>query len=362
MKIINISLRELLKNKLYFSYFAAGLALLTAVVCVVANYSDQVFGGFFTQFYYDGVLALEMSELPPTISESEYYGELPILARGSGATYNISVSCGERSVFLPSYRSGVCVVSEGKLKFSPWSLTKALLPFLVLGRFDVSEGDTVLLSDALAEELGAERGDIIGIGGREFRAEMLGIESNSDFSFMILDSGFKADEYTVIVSNQEQLLDVIGRIDPDHFNDSQGLMALCEGYRAMRAAMRAVVVLLAVICAAFIFVFVKMYLEKRAGFVSNLSVLGIGGGRLFGVLGAVFLFLCFLSGAVGFLLSVLLDLLVDKWARELIGMHVDDVNYLAYFAVGALISAAVAGLSLLVGLSRKLRGDEVRNE
>ena len=42
MKIFNLSLKELLKNKLYFSYFALGLALLTAVVCVISNYSVKV--------------------------------------------------------------------------------------------------------------------------------------------------------------------------------------------------------------------------------------------------------------------------------------------------------------------------------
>lgn len=107
MKIFNLSLKELLKNKLYFSYFVIGLALLLAVVCVLANYSDQVFDGFFTQFDQNQVLPLEVKEPP---RQSRYYNELLIFASGSGITYDTTISYGENSVYLPSYRSGLCVV------------------------------------------------------------------------------------------------------------------------------------------------------------------------------------------------------------------------------------------------------------
>lgn len=342
MKIFNLSLKELLKNKLYFSYFALGLALLLAVVCVLANYSRQVFDGFFTQFKNGEVLPLEMKEPP---RESEYFDELPILATGNGITYNITLSNGEKSVYLPSYRGGLCVVSAGK-KFIPKELT--LITWFGIG-IEFKKG-VVYLTSELAEELDCKKGDTIKIADLEYKVGEIILISSADYSFFIYNPEVDVNEYTVIISNKDQLLEIAEHLNSKNFNDTQGLLALCEGYRAMRTAMNIVLVLLAAVCVVFIFVYIKMYFAKRGEFLKILFGMGIRKIQLFGCMGAVFAFLSFIGSAIGFLISVLLDILVDNWARELIGMCVDKVNYLGYFAVGFAACIIAAAVSLIINI------------
>ena len=352
MKILNLSVKELIKNKLYFLYFTVGLALLTAVVCVLTNYSGQVFEGFFTQFDHGQTVPLVMKEPP---KDSRYYDELPILAGGSGVSYNVTVSCGENSVYLPGYRAGLCVVSTGKddrldsFSLITWS-----------GFLEKFEEGTVYPSQELANELSCRKGGRISIGGREYTVGDI-IIIPDEYSFYTYDPEIKAEEYTVIPSNKDQLLDVAEHLTPKNFDDAEGLLALCEGFRAMRTAMDIVLALLAAVCAVFIFVFIKMYYSKRGAFFQNLSNMGMRNSQLFSVTGAVFAFLLFTASALGCLISVLLDMLVDHWARELIGMHVDNVNYLAYFLVIFAACVAVAAISLLVNIG-KVSESGARNE
>lgn len=340
MKIFNLSLKELLKNKLYFSYFALGLALLLAVVCVLANYSRQVFDGFFTQFDNGQVLPLKMKEPP---RESRYYDELPIFAEGSGITYNVTVSHGEKSVYLPSYRGGMCVVSMGE-NFIP----KEMVLITWHGFKTEFEKGFVYLSSELADELGCVRGDMINIASSEYEVGEIILISADTYSFFIYDPETDAEKFTVILSNKDQLLDVAEHLNSRNFNDTEGLLALCEGYRAMRTAMDIVLVLLSAVCVSFIFVYIKMYFSKRVEFLKILFGMGIRKIRLFWCMGAVFAFLSLIGSAVGLLISELLDILVDNWAQELIGMCVDKVNYLAYFSVGFAACVIVAAVSLTI--------------
>lgn len=353
MKIFNLSLKELLKNKLYFSYFVIGLALLLAVVCVLTNYSDQVFNGFFTQFDQDQILLLELKEPP---RQSRYYNELPIFASSSGITYNTTISHGENSVYLPSYRGGLCVVSAGKM------LTKPKEHFLstLYGLELKLEKGAVYPTQELAEKLSCQRDDNILIGGSEYKVGNIIQISGMDYSFFIYDPDIIANEYIVILSDNDQLLDVTRYLNSNNFSDTAGILAMCEGYRTMRTAMDIVLVLLAVVCAAYIFVFIKMYFSKREEFVADLLVIGMRKSRLFMCMSAVFAILIVIGSALGFLISVLLDMLVDTWAQELLKMNVDKVNYLVYFAAGAAACLVTAVVSILINIKNS-SDSEVRN-
>lgn len=340
MKIFNLSIKEVIKNKLYFLYFTLGLSLLMAVVCVLSNYSDQVFEGFFTQFDYGDTLPLVMKEPP---RESRYYDELPILAGGNGVTYNITVSCGEKSVYLPGYRSGVYVISTGGSILDSFSLI-TWSGFVT----EFKQGE-VYITQALADELSCKRGDTVTIGGAEYSVGDI-IIITDEYSFFIYDPNIKASEYTLILSNKDQLLEISEHLNSENYDDTEGLLALCEGFRAMRTAMDTVLALLAGVCAVFIFVFIKMYFSKRGEFFQNLSNMGMRKSQLFVSVGAIFAFLVFIASALGFLISELLDTLVDHWARELINMCVDEVNYLAYFLVGYAASIVIAAVSLLINI------------
>lgn len=351
MKMFKLSLKELQKNKLYFLYFALGLALLLAVVCVLANYSDQVFNGFFTQFNHGQVLSLEVKEPP---RESRYYSELPIFAGGSGITYDITLSHGENSVYLPSYRGGLYVVSNGsyvseKLALMTWYGLELKL-----------EKGIVYLTQELADELGCQTKDKILIGGSEYEVGHIVLISSADYSFFIYDPEIKTNQYTVIISNKDQLLDVTKYLNSRNFSDAEGLLALCEGYRTMRTAMDIVIALLVAVCAAYIFVFIKMYFSKRGEFVTDLLVMGMQKSRLFFCLSAVFAVLIIIGSALGLLISVLLDMLVDNWAHELISMSVDKVNYFVYFVAGAAACFVTAAVSMLINI-RGSSDSEVRN-
>ncbi len=340
MEIFNLSLKELLKNKLYFTYFVIGLALLMAVVCVLANYSRQVFDGFFTQFDDGQVLPLEMTEPPRA---SKYYGELPIFAEGNGVTYDVTVSHGEKSVYLPSYCGGVCVVSMGK-NFIP----KELLSITWCGIEVEFEKGFVYLSEEFADELGCVKGDMIKIADSDYEVgEIIHISADT-YSFFIYDPDIDAEKFTVILSNKDQLLGVTECLNSQNFDDTEGLLALCNGYRAMRTAMNMVLVLLSTICVTFIFVYIKMYFLKHEGFLKILFRMGIRTIQLFGCMAAIFVFLSLMGSTIGLLISELLDILVDNWAWELIGMRVDKVNYLAYFSVGFVACAIVAAVSLMI--------------
>ena len=352
MKMFNLSLKELLKNKLFFSYFAVGLALLLAVICVLVNYSDQVFDGFFTQFNDNGTLPLEMKELP---RESKFYGELPILAQGDGVTYNITVSCGDNSVFLPSYRGGLCVVADGK-----GVVISRLALLSTFGSVTFREG-TVILSSELAEQLSCKSGDVIDIAGSGYEVRFIAPIFMDPYSFIIFDPQTSADEFTVIVSNKEQLLDVAQYLNSDNFTDKDGILALCDGYRGLKAGMSVVIAVLAAVCVLYIFVFIRMYFSRREEFLRILFRTGMRKTQLFGCLGAVFSFLCLLGSAVGLLLCVLLDILVEEWASELLKMHVDDVNYIAYFAVGWAACIVIAAASILIDMLKTPSEGEVQN-
>lgn len=352
MKIFNLSLKELLKNKLYFSYFAVGLALLLAVVCVLVNYSEQVFDGFFTQFNDGGTLPLEMKELP---RESKYCEDLPIFAQGDGVTYNITVSCGDNSVFLPSYRGGMCMISDGN-----GAIISKLALLSTFGSVSFKEG-TVILSSELAEQLGCKSGDAIDIAGSEYEVKFVAPLFMDPYRFIIFDPQTAADEITVIVSNKEQLLDVAQYLNSDNFTDKDGILALCDGYRGLKAGMSVVIAVLAVICVLYIFVFIRMYFSRREEFVRILFRTGMRKTQLFGCLCAVFSFLCLIGSAAGFLLCVLLDILVEKWASELLKMHVDDVNYIAYFAVAWAACIFIAAVSVPVNMLKTPSEGEVQN-
>ena len=352
MKIFNLSLKELLKNKLYFSYFSLGLALLLAVICVLVNYSEQVFDGFFTQFNDGGTLPLEMKEIP---RESKFFGELPILAQGDGVTYNITVSCGDNSVFLPSYRGGLCVVADGK------GVMISKLAFLAtFGSVAFREG-TVILSSELAEQLGYDKGGVIEIAGSEYEVKFVAPLFMEQYSFITFDSQTAADEFTVIVSNKEQLLDIAQYLNSDNFTDKDGILVLCDGYRGLKSGMNVIIVVLAVVCALYIFAFIRMYLSRREEFIRILFRTGMSKTQLFGCLGAVFSFLCLIGSAVGLLLCVSLDILVEKWANELLGMYVDDVNYLAYFAVGWAACIVITAVAFWVNMLKMPSEGEVQN-
>lgn len=129
-----------------------------------------------------------------------------------------------------------------------------------------------------------------------------------------------------------------------------GLLALCEGYRAMRVAMNTVLVLLAVVCAAYIFVFMKMYFSKRGEYVTDLLVIGMRKSGLFICMAAVFAILIVAGCALGLLTSVLLDMLVDTWAQEFLKMNVDKANYLVCFAVGVAACLVTTVVSLLINI------------
>ncbi|MDE7228974.1 MAG: hypothetical protein K2N56_00710, partial [Oscillospiraceae bacterium] len=327
--------------------------LLLAVVCVLANYSNQVFDGFFTQFDHDQVLPLKVKEPP---RHSRYYSDLPVFASGSGITYDITISHEENLVYLPSYRGGLCVVSIGKM------LTKPKEHFLsaLYGLELKLEKGIVYPTQELAEKLSCQREDKILIGGSEYKVGDIIRTSGADYSFFIYDPDITADEYIVILSDNDQLLDVTRYLNSDNFSDTEGILALCEGYRAMKMAMNIVLLLLAAVCAAYIFVFIKMYFSKREEFVADLLVLGMRKSGLFMCMSAVFAVLIVIGSALGLWISVLLDMLVDMWAKELLKMSVDKVNYLAYFAAGAAACLAAAVISLLINI-KKSSDSEVRN-
>lgn len=351
MKIFNLSLKELLKNKLYFSYFALGLALILAVLCVLANYSRQVFNGFFTQFNDGQTLPLEVKEIP---RESRYFEEIPIFAQKEGLTYNVTLQTSENSVFLPSYRGGICVANEGN--FLPREL-KIMTMFGLDLKFKTG---VVYPSAELANELKCRKGDKILISGREFEVGEIIAISGANYNFFIYDPEIETDEFTLILSNKDQLLEISQYLNSENFTDSDGILALCEGFRAMKTAMNIVIALLCAVCGAYIFVFIKMYFSKRAEFLTNLQVLGIRKSRLFFLMGAVFFALTIIGGAAGLLISELLDILVDFWAREFLKMTVDEVNYPAYFAVGIAFCIAISAVSLIINI-KNLSDSEVKN-
>lgn len=352
MKIFNLSVKELLKNKLYFSYFALGLALILAVICVLANYSKQIFDGFFTQFDGGDILTLEMSALP---SEPSVYDDLPVFARGEGLTYDITLTNGDKSVYLPSHKGGLCIVSEGA-----WITPSILFPLFALGNFSLKE-NTIHLSTELAEELGCGHGGYVTVGDKEYKVGRSIFLSTDLYSFIIYDPNTAADEFTLMLPDADRLLKISEYLTSENFNDTEGLLALCNGYRGLKAGMSIVMSVLSAVCVLYIFIFIGMYLSKRTEFTRILFRVGMRKVQLFGCLGAVFALLCFIGSAVGFLLSVLLDMLVEKWASDLLGMHVDEVNYIAYFAVCFAASAAAAAASLLLNMLKMSSEGEVQN-
>lgn len=347
MKILNISLKELLKNKLFFTYFTVGLAILMSVICVLANYSGQVFDGFFTQFKHGQVLPIEMSELPKDM-------DLPVFAEKSGITYDVTISYGEKSVFLPSYRGGICVVSMNR--------DFIYKEFAMLSSFGVVNFDTeyLFLKSDIAEELGCKHGDKITISGVEYTVKFVAPFLIDSYNFIIYNPEINAEKFSVIVSNKEQLLALSEQLNSENFNDTEGILALCEGYRAMKTTMNIVMIILVVVLAAFIFTFIKMYFSRRADFLGILYGCGIRKSRLFAVIGTDFTVLTLISSGLGFGLAILLDLLVDKWARELIKMRVDEANYPMYFAIGFAVCVINAAVSLAINIS-KSSGKEVLN-
>lgn len=352
MKIFNLSVKELLKNKSYFAYFALGLALTLSVICVLVNYSRQVFDGFFTQFNNGGVLPLEMKEIP---RESKSLEELPILAGGDGITYNTTVSYGENSVFLPSYEGGLCVMSDGD-----GYMVREFALLTAFGSVSFSDG-SVFLGSELADKLGCQKGDVINIAGSEYKVRFIAPLFLDSYSFIICDTQIKADNYTVIIQNKEQLLDIVQYLNSENFTDKDGILALCDGYRGLKAGMSVVIAVLILVCALYVFIFIRMYLSRRDEFLRILFRTGMRKTQLFGCIGAVFAFLCFVGSAVGFVISILLDMLVEKWADELLEMHVDEVNYIAYFAVGFAVCVIITAVSLPINMLKMSSEGEVQN-
>lgn len=353
MKILNISLKELLKNKLYFSYFAAGLAILLAVICVPANYSRQIFDGFFTQFNDGGVMTLEMSALP---SELSVYEDLPVFARGAGLTYDITLVHGERSVDIPGCNGGLCVVSEGD-RITP----SVLFPLYALGNFSLRE-DSIYLGTELAEELDCVSGGPVNIADREYEAGRTIPLPTDLYNFIIFDPNPDADEFALMIPDADRLLEISEYLTPENYSDDEGILALCDGYRGLKAGMSVVIAVLTAVCALYIFAFIGMYLSKRGEFVRILFRMGIRRTQLFGCLCAVFAPLCFIGSAVGFLLSVLLDKPVDKWAGELLGMGVEPVNYAAYFVICFAVCVLAAAVSLLLNMAKTSSEGEAANQ
>lgn len=335
--MLKLSLNELHKNKLFFAYFIIGLAILMSVICILANYSGQVFDGFFTQFSHGQVLSLEMNELPEDM-------DLPIFAEKIGITYDVTISHGEKSVFLPSYRGGICVISMNK-EF-------IYKEFALLSSFGVVNFDTeyIFLKQNIAEELGCKQGDKIIISGTEYMVKIITPFLFDTYNFIIYNPELRAENYTVIVSDKDELLALSEQLNSENFTDTDGILALCEGYRAMKTALNVVMVILVAVLAAFIFVFIKMYFSRRADFLNILYNCGIRKSRLFAVIGTDFAVLSLISSGLGFGLAILLDMLVDKWARELIKMRVDEVNYLVYFAVGFTFCLIIAAVSLVINI------------
>ena len=338
MKVFKLSVNEIVKNKIHFTYFVLGLALLLSVICVLNNYSNQIFESFFSQFERGDFLSLSVKKLP---LQSEIYRDMTVFARGSGLTYDVTLLCEDKSVILPSYRGGVCIISEGTGFPFPNS------DFL-------NEGD-ILIVEEIANELDCKIDDLIIVNAEEYKVQGIILRENLPkylskvCSFVIYrpDADLAFNEINIIVPDTKRLLELSLYLNEENYTDNDGLLILCNNYRGLKAGVYIVIILLITVCATYIFIFIKIYLSKQKNFLLILLHIGISQRQLYEYMGLIFILLFFLSSALGFLISVLLDEVVAGWALELLNTEVDAVRYNLYFSASFII-CLVFSLCLLI--------------
>ncbi|MBO4479642.1 MAG: hypothetical protein J5774_04685 [Clostridia bacterium] len=254
---------------------------------------------------------------------------------GSGLTYNVTLSCGEKEKEVGFLNRGIVILNAPKAYGS------------------ICVGDVLLDADT-AEELGCEIGDEITVGGRACRyvstMNYYSYLPSRSSAFALYDQSVKPSSFSAVFFRMEDALAFSEKVDdPSEIEDNSGVLSYYKGMKFLRNVFIVFACFMAFICVLFYAVFLSIYLMRKSRFSEITRA--FGGSKIdysFSIASA-FSIVSLLGTAFGLLLAAGLRRIINYWAGEIIGMELNPVSFVALF-FGYLLGSflAIGALSFII--------------
>ena len=342
-------------------FFAAvsmvAFCLTAAFVSDVENYRDWFSSGYLVKIN-DAAYLQSLKKSGVTLYADDE----------KGLTYNVTVSCGEKSADLDFLRRGKIILNLGEEVF-PLS--------------DLRKGD-VWLSKELHEEIGScAVGDPVSVAGIPCRlagvyfgskreesvsepeivdGELVyhTIFSNptlpdevTDFSFVLYSDEAKVSSYTAIFTDMDQALSFCKKVkDPSRYEDERGVLNYYRGMRFLRGVFILFACFAAFLCFLYYAVILSLYLLRKKRSFEIARAFGASRGDCFFSVAACFSVSSLFGSAFGLLAALGIRRIIDFWATELIGMTLQTGSLLLLFGCFAAASILAIG-ALTFAFSRR---------
>ena len=255
---------------------------------------------------------------------------------GSGLTYNVTISYGEKEKNVEYLKRGVVILNAPKEYNS------------------MREGD-VLLDLNIVEEFGCEIGDEITVGSRacKYVDTMAIINSYLSFrsgEFALYDQSVKLSSFSAVFYHMEDALAFSEKVDdPSEIEDNRGVLSYYKGMKFLRNVFIVFACFMAFICVLFYAVFLSIYLMRKSRFSEITRA--FGGSKIdYSVsIASAFSIVASFGTAFGLLLTAGLRRIINYWASEIIGMELNPVSFVALF-FGYLLGSflAIGALSFII--------------
>ena len=334
--------------------------LTTAFVADVEGYRDWFSkGGYEVKVNNSEYLDLLKKRNITLYTESE-----------KGLNYDVTVSCGDRSVTLSFLRYGKVFLnlSEDFKGYAP-----------------IKKGE-IYLSQSLCDELGGiEQGTELTIAGMSCRlagtyyrrveipdpeeeiyfdgektvvtTTTINYSNVYDEAFILYADKVKPSSFKAVFTDMNDAIAFCDKVkDPLDLEDERGVLSYYKGMHFLRNVFIGFAVFVAFLYVLYYAVTMSIYMMRKARSYEILHAFGGSrGGYAFSV-GACFSVVSLFGTAFGLLAALGLRRIIDYWASEMIGMTLDAGHIFLVFAAFVVLSVIVTGVITFV-LSRRLNRD-----
>ncbi len=328
----------------FFFGFFLGVIFLSAIAMVAFSLIDAFLGDvdrFRTEFIHG--YTIELSS-PEYLSELKNQGNLVYMDGRSGETYNVTISCGEKTRDVEFLNRGLLILNAPK-------------------NIPLCEGD-VLLDEFVAENFECNVGDTVLIAGKSYRYAGTTIRfgyyvQNRYPYFALYAPTTTPSSYSAVFLNMDDALAFSEKIgDPANMTDKKGVLGYYKGMKFLRNVFIAFACFMGLICVLFYAVFLSIYLMRKVRFGEIARAFGCS--RMDYTLSIAYSFsiVSLLGTAFGLLLTAGLRRIINYWASEIIGMELNPVSFIALFC-GYLLGTFVVIGALSFIISRRVDRDGV---
>lgn len=327
----------------FFGVFL-GTIFLSAIAMAAFSLIDAFIGDveqFRTEFIHGYTIEVNS---PEYLSELKKQDALAYMDGYPGETYNVTISCGEKTSDVGYFNRGLLLLSAPK-------------------DLSLKEGE-VLLDPATAEMFELNIGDTVCIAGQPYRyvatTERIRYYVRERYPYFII-CGHTASpsSYSVVFFNMNDALDFSEKLrDQSDIVDIGGVLEYYRGMKFLRNVFIAFGCFMALICALYYAVILSVYLMRKSRFGEIARAFGCPKTDYTLSVAYSFSIVSLCGTAFGLLLTAGIRRIINYWAIEIIGMELNPVSFIVLFCGYLLASFLLIGaLSFII--SRRVDRDGI---